>query len=73
MSARPRSCEQARAWASLRADDELSELESALLDAHLLRCLSCSSFAAAAEEVAAALRTARLERPEPLAVVTGSA
>ena len=63
-------CERARRWASLRADDELSELESALLDAHLGRCLPCRGFAEAAEEVATALRTARLERPpKPLALV----
>jgi predicted anti-sigma-YlaC factor YlaD len=52
-------CERARAWASLRADGELSELESALLDAHLARCASCRSFARGAVEVASALRTAR--------------
>lgn len=62
-------CERARRWASLRADDELSELESALLDAHLGRCLPCRAFAEGAEEVAVALRTARLERPSPLALM----
>jgi hypothetical protein len=59
-------CERARSWASLRADGELSELESALLEAHLGRCVSCSTFAHGAEEIAAALRSARLERPAPL-------
>jgi hypothetical protein len=62
-------CERARRWASLRADDELSELESALLDAHLGHCLPCSSFARDAENIADALRGARLERPAPLAFV----
>jgi Putative zinc-finger len=61
-------CERARAWASLRADGELSELESALLDGHLGRCADCRSFAAGAARVAAALRAAELERPAPLAV-----
>ena len=61
-------CERARRWASLRADDELSELEGALLDAHLGRCLPCRGFAEGAEEVAAALRSARLELPAPLAL-----
>jgi hypothetical protein len=59
-------CERARSWSSLRADDELSELESALLDAHLGRCASCRAFASAAEEIAVALRATRFERPAPL-------
>lgn len=59
-------CDRARSWASLRTDGELSELESALLDAHLQRCASCTAFAREAERVAAALRAARLERPAPL-------
>jgi predicted anti-sigma-YlaC factor YlaD len=62
-------CERARSWASLRVDDELSELESALLDAHLGRCQPCRAFARGAEEVAAALASARLERPAPLALL----
>jgi predicted anti-sigma-YlaC factor YlaD len=62
-------CERARSWASLRADGELSELESALLDAHLGRCLPCSAFARGTDEIAAALQVAPLERPPaPLAV-----
>ena len=56
-------CERARAWASLRADSELSELESALLDAHLGRCNSCRAFAAGTESVAETLRAVPLERP----------
>jgi predicted anti-sigma-YlaC factor YlaD len=61
-------CERARSWASLRADSELSELESALLDAHLGRCASCRTFARGTEEIAAALRSARLQRPAPILV-----
>jgi predicted anti-sigma-YlaC factor YlaD len=68
MGERSHVCGRARAWASLRADDELSELESALLDAHLGRCAACRSFARGAEEVANALRAARLERPAPIRV-----
>jgi predicted anti-sigma-YlaC factor YlaD len=59
-------CDRARAWSSLRTDGELSELESALLDAHLGRCESCRAFAHGAEAVAVALRVARLEQPVPL-------
>jgi predicted anti-sigma-YlaC factor YlaD len=62
-------CERARSWASLRVDGELSELESALLEAHLGRCSPCRAFARGAEDVAVALATARLERPAPLALL----
>jgi predicted anti-sigma-YlaC factor YlaD len=65
MQPRPQLCERARAWASLRTDGELSELESALLDAHLRRCASCRTFAQEAEGIAVALRTAPLVRPAP--------
>jgi predicted anti-sigma-YlaC factor YlaD len=65
----PQKCERARSWASLRVDGELSELESALLDAHLGRCEPCRAFARGAEGVAAALASARLERPVQLALV----
>ena len=61
-------CERARTWASLRADGELSELEAALLDAHLGRCPACTEFAHGFEDVAGALRATRLERPAPLAL-----
>jgi ferric-dicitrate binding protein FerR (iron transport regulator) len=60
-------CERARSWASLRADGELSELESALLDAHLGRCDDCRAFAQASDGIAAALRAASFEQPAPLA------
>ena len=61
-------CERARTWASLRADGELSELESALLDAHLGRCVQCRTFARDFEGVTGALRAAALERPAQLAL-----
>ncbi|MCW2965758.1 MAG: hypothetical protein JWO17_3010 [Actinomycetia bacterium] len=56
-------CERAKAWASLRTDGELSELESALLDAHLGRCEPCCTFARGSAAVAAALRAAPLQQP----------
>ena len=65
MAADAQRCERARGWASLRVDGELSELESALLQAHLGRCAACARFAGGVEYVAAALRTAPRERPEP--------
>lgn len=65
-SSRSQLCERARQWASLRVDGELSELESALLDAHLGRCEACSAFTREAEGIAATLRSAALERPAPI-------
>lgn len=61
-------CERARRWSSLRVDGELSQLESALLDAHLGGCHSCRAFAQGTESVAAVLATARLEEPAPFAL-----
>jgi ferric-dicitrate binding protein FerR (iron transport regulator) len=61
-------CERAKEWASLRTDGELSELESALLDAHLGRCESCRTFAQGAENAATALRSAPLQRPVPIRI-----
>jgi predicted anti-sigma-YlaC factor YlaD len=68
MQPQPHLCARARSWASLRADGELSDLESALLDAHLGRCLSCRTFARDTEQIAVALRAARLEAPAPFAL-----
>ena len=62
-------CDRARQLASARLDGQLSELESALLDAHLLRCGGCSSFAADVSDIAGALRAAAVERPERPVVV----
>jgi ferric-dicitrate binding protein FerR (iron transport regulator) len=63
MGTRDSRCDRARDWASLRADGELSELESALLAAHLKRCDACASFARGVEDVSARLRAAPLEGP----------
>jgi hypothetical protein len=51
-------CARARFWVSLRVDDELSELEGALLDAHLSRCADCREFALASDASTAAIRAA---------------
>ena len=66
MHVRSHLCERARVWASLRVDGELSELESALLSAHLERCPSCRAFARGVTEVAGGLRRVALERPASL-------
>jgi hypothetical protein len=63
-----RLCSRARFWVSLRLDDQLSELESALLDAHLAGCAACRSFAADATVTTAELRAAPLARHASFAV-----
>lgn len=54
-------CDRARHWASLRLDGELSELEAALLDAHLERCPGCRAFAEEADGIVGALRAVALD------------
>jgi ferric-dicitrate binding protein FerR (iron transport regulator) len=61
---RDRICERAHGWASLELDDELSQLERALLAAHLRRCGECAAYVAEMRATTAALRAAPLERPE---------
>lgn len=56
-------CERARQWTSLRTDGELSQLESALLDAHLASCAGCRDFAADVAETTVALRSVPLLEP----------
>jgi hypothetical protein len=54
-------CERARSWISLREDEELSEFECALLDAHLARCTACAGFAADVASTTLVLRAEPLE------------
>lgn len=61
-------CARARFWASLQIDGELSELETALFDAHLARCAECREIAAGFAAGADLLREAPLERIAPVAV-----
>src|ERR671917_2782511 len=63
LTASPRTCERARMWASLQLDGELSELERALLDAHLARCEACSVYVREVRAATRGLRAAELERP----------
>jgi hypothetical protein len=63
---RPKVCDRARTYVSLRLDGELSDFEQALLDAHLESCGGCRGFAVEVAEITAELRVsqlARLERP----------
>jgi predicted anti-sigma-YlaC factor YlaD len=61
-------CERARLWASLRLDGELSELEGALLNAHLVRCAGCRAVADGFDASTTALRAAPLQRLTPVDV-----
>ena len=65
----PANCERAHAWASLRLDGELSELEEALLAAHVRRCAACRDYEETVSATVRVLRAQPLERVEhPVAV-----
>jgi predicted anti-sigma-YlaC factor YlaD len=59
----PSDCMLARESASARLDGELSELESARLDAHLRGCLDCRAYSTEIAAIAARIRAADLEQP----------
>jgi len=59
----PEECGRARESISARLDRELSELDSAHLDAHLRRCPACSAHARDVSGLTVTLREAPLERP----------
>jgi ferric-dicitrate binding protein FerR (iron transport regulator) len=67
----PANCERARAWASLRLDGELSEIEDALLSAHVRRCAACREYEEVVCAVVVMLRAQPLEQirhPMPVPV-----
>lgn len=53
-------CVRAREWASLRLDNELSEFEGAMLDAHVSGCVACRDYVARVEHVVEQVRDAAL-------------
>ena len=65
------TCDRAREWVSLRLDDEISELEDALLEAHLHRCGACREYEATVRGAVLALRARPLERMNEPIVVAG--
>ena len=67
----PHTCDRAREWVSLRLDDEISELEDALLEAHLHRCGACREYEATVRGAVLALRARPLERMNEPIVVAG--
>lgn len=54
-------CDRVRSQISLRLDSDLSELESRMVDSHLVRCAECCAFEAGAVWVTEQLRAAPLE------------
>jgi predicted anti-sigma-YlaC factor YlaD len=56
-------CERAHSWVSLGLDAELSEVEQALLRAHVGRCAACAGFALDVDALTRELRRAPLARP----------
>jgi anti-sigma factor RsiW len=56
-------CERAHSWVSLGLDAELSEVEQALLRAHVGRCAACAGFALDLDALTRELRRAPLARP----------
>jgi predicted anti-sigma-YlaC factor YlaD len=67
----PRNCDRARAWISLRLDDEISELEEAKLGAHLRRCTACREFEATVRGAVVTLRAQPLEQIDHPVFVSG--
>ncbi len=67
----PHTCDRAREWVSLRLDDEISELEDALLEAHLRRCGACREYEASIRGAVLSLRARPLERMDQPIVVSG--
>jgi len=59
----PEICHRTRQHVSLRLDTEISELEEALVAAHLRRCSECWAFAVDLEAITETLRTAPLAEP----------
>jgi predicted anti-sigma-YlaC factor YlaD len=71
MALQPRNCDRARAWVSLRLDGEISEIEEALLEAHLRTCPTCREFDDDVRGMVLTLRAQPLERVEHPVTVAG--
>ena len=57
----PVACERVRSQVSLEVDGELSQLERAMVAAHVLRCADCRGYRADVHAFTRALRAAALE------------
>ena len=62
LNPQPANCERSRAWVSMRLDGELSELEVALLGAHLRTCVACQEYEESVRGAVLALRSQPLEQ-----------
>ena len=56
-------CARTREWISLALDDELAELQRALVAAHLRRCADCRAFELATHAFTDELRRSKLSAP----------
>ena len=63
------ACDRVRAQVSLELDGELSQLERAMVAAHVVRCGGCRAFRSGATAVTRELRAAALEQPPPSVLV----
>jgi hypothetical protein len=60
-------CDRTREWLALRLDDEVSDFETTLMQAHLDRCEPCRLFGAELAGITRALRSAPFEPlPQPV-------
>src|SRR6187431_596619 len=57
------ACDRVRAQISLELDSELSQLERAMVAAHVVRCADCRAFRTGTTAVTRELRAAPLEQP----------
>ena len=57
------ACDRVRAQISLELDSELSQLERAMVAAHVMRCAGCRAFRSGVTAVTRELRAAPLEQP----------
>ena len=65
----PMVCERVRGQISVLLDDELSQLEQRMVDAHLERCADCKAFEATVRSFTEELRAAPVEVPQRPVVV----
>ena len=71
LNPQPANCERSRAWVSMRLDGELSELEAALLGAHLRSCVACQEYEESVRGAVLALRSQPLEQVDHSVAVPG--
>jgi predicted anti-sigma-YlaC factor YlaD len=64
----PVACERVRGQVSLELDGELSQLERAMVAAHVLRCADCRGYRSDVLAFTRALRAAALETAPPVSV-----